>query len=161
MMKFITKTAAFTLTFIFSLVLTGFPKTDLLSFESRGSCRDQYNISAFLQRDVENGRERDYKVNLHSEDSDSYFEVYTENINEYVDKSINLNDQDLPSDFQSAWREHLRVWRDYNDFINERKTTQISSCAFNRLDNIYNQEISETWDEVLRVGREYGVELPD
>lgn len=158
-MKFITKIVAFTITFAFSVALIGLPKADFLPFENQINNQTQRNISLLLQRDVRNGEERDENINFRSEKS-SYLEATAEAVNEYVNKSESMNDADLPPDFQSAWHEHMQAWRDYAEFLNESKTIKTSSCVFNRLEENYNQEISATWIEVLRVGGEYGATLP-
>lgn len=157
-MKFITGIVAFTLTFVFSVALVGFPKAEFPPYEIRGNNQIQRNISSLLQRDIRNGKERDEnldKIYFESEKS-AYFEAYTKAVNEYVDKSSNINDADLPPDFQVAWREHMQAWSDYEDFLNSSPTAQTSSCVFSRLEEPYNREISVTWEEVLRIGREYG-----
>lgn len=158
-MKFITGIVAFTLTFIFSVALVGFPKADFLPFEIRGNNQTARNIASLIQRDVRNGDEIFYKIDFRAERS-AYFEAYTKAINEYVDKSESMNDADLPTDFQSAWREHMKAWRDYADFLNWSKTVKMEDSEFARLDNSYNRGISVTWREVLRVGRDYGATLP-
>ena len=155
MMKFITGIVAFTLTFAFSVALIGFPQVDFLPSEIRGNSQTQQNIASLLHRDVRNGEERFDKIDFQSEKS-VYFEEYTKAVNEYVDKSASMNDADLPPDFQVAWREHMRAWRDYADFLNSSETVNASSCSFSRLEDSYNREISVTWSEVLQIGREYG-----
>ena len=158
MMKFITGIVAFTLTFVFSVALIGFPKADFVPFEVRGDSQVQQNVASLLRRDIRNGRERDKKLDemdLLSE-KPVYSEAYIKVVNEYVDKSSSMDDADLPADFQVAWREHMQAWNDYADFINSSENGKTSSCMLSRLEDNYNQEISITWEEVLRVGREYG-----
>jgi hypothetical protein len=154
MMKFITKLVAFTVTFGFSVALIGLPNT----FTNQTN-QTQRNITSLIERDVRNGDERFSKINFRAERS-AYFKEYSEAVNEYVDKSESMNDADLPTDFQSAWREHMKAWRDYSNFLNKCETKRMDDSAFAQLDKNYNQEISITWDEVLRVGREYGATLP-
>ena len=158
-MKFITGIVAFTLTFIFSVALIGFPKADFLPFEIRGNNQTQQNISSLLQRDDRNGDERFDKIDFNTERL-TYFAEYTTAVNEYVDKSESMNDADLPTDFQSAWREHMKAWRDYSNFLNKCETKKMDDSDFAQLDKNYNREISVTWQEVLQVGREYGATLP-
>ncbi len=161
-MKFITGIVAFTLTFIFSVALVGFPKVDFLPFEIQSSNQTQRNIYKLLQQDVGNGVERDIKfdkIDFRTERS-AYFEDYITVVNEYVDKSEIINDANLPADFQSAWREHMQAWRDYVNFLNKCETRKMDDSDFAQLDKNYNQEISVTWEEVLQVGREYGATLP-
>lgn len=158
MMKFITGIVAFTLTFVFSVSLVGFPNTEVIPFEIRGNSQIQQNISSLLRRDIRNGKKRDKKIdNIDSQSEKAdHFREYKKSINEYVDKSSSMNDADLPPDFQTAWREHMKAWQDYTDFLNSAETVKTPSWLFSRLEDEYNQEISETWYEVLRVGREYG-----
>lgn len=158
MMKFITRIAAFTLTFVFSVALIGFPKAEIVPFEIRGDSQTQQNVASLLRRDIGNGEQRDVKIDkIDSESSKSvYFEEYKKFINEYVSKSSSLNDADLPPDFQIAWRAHMQAWQDYADFLNSLETVKIPGWLFSRLEDEYDQEISRTWYEVLRVGKDYG-----
>jgi len=159
MMKFITGIVAFTLTFIFSVALVGFPKADFLPFEIRGNNQTARNIASLIQRDVRNGDERFDKIDFRAERS-AYFVEYAKAVNEYVDKSESMNDADLPTDFQTAWREHMKAWRDYANFLNKCETKKMDDSDFAQLDKNYNREISVTWQEVLQIGREYGATLP-
>ena len=158
-MKFITGIVAFTLTFIFSVALVGFPKADFLPFEIRGNNQTARNIASLIQRDVRNGDERFDKIDFRAERS-AYFVEYAKAVNEYVDKSESMNDADLPTDFQTAWREHMKAWRDYANFLNKCETKKMDDSDFAQLDKNYNREISVTWQEVLQIGREYGATLP-
>ena len=159
MMKFITGIVAFTLTFIFSVALVGFPKADFLPFEIRGNNQTARNIASLIQRDVRNRDERFDKIDFRAERS-AYFVEYAKAVNEYVDKSESMNDADLPTDFQTAWREHMKAWRDYSNFLNKCETKKMGDSDFAQLDKNYNREISVTWSEVLQVGRKYGATLP-
>ena len=158
-MKFITGIVAFTLTFVFSVALVGFPKADFLPFEAQFSSPTARNIASLVQRDVRNGDERFNKINFSAERT-AYFEAYSDAVNEYVDKSESMDDVDLPADFQTAWREHMKAWRDYSNFLNKCGTKKMDDSEFGQLDRTYNREISVTWQEVLQVGREYGARLP-
>lgn len=159
MMKFITGIVAFTLTFIFSVALVGFPKADFLPFEIRGNNQTARNIASLIQRDVRDGDERFDKIDFRAERS-AYFVEYAKAVNEYVDKSESMNDADLPTDFQTAWREHMKAWRDYANFLNKCETKKMDDSDFAQLDKNYNREISVTWQEVLQIGRKYGATLP-
>ncbi len=163
MMKFITKIIAFTLTFVFSVALVGFPQTDLTAFDFviKKDLQTQQNISSLLQRDIRNGEKRDKnldEIDFPSESS-AYFEAYTTTIDEYTAKSSSMNDADLPLDFQIAWREHMQAWHDYADFLKWSKTVKMEDSEFSQLDKSYDRGISLTWREVLRIGRNYGVTI--
>ncbi len=151
-MKFITGIVAFTLTFIFSVALVGFP------IEVQNNNQTQQNIASLVQRDVRNGDETFNKTNSCAKWS-VFHKTYPEIVNEYVDKSESMNDADLPSDFQLAWREHMKAWRNYADFLNDSETEKMDTSDFTRLNSNYNREISVTWQEVLQIGREYGATL--
>ena len=155
MMKFITTIGAFSLTFILSVALIGVPKS----------------ISDFLAQDVGNGFERDvYIQSLLSENSEAT-DVYTsaaykQVIGDYTEKSENLDDSDLPADFQEAWRDHVAAWREHSNFLNQSRThckmrkIQYDDDEFLAKYGEQNAEITRTWFKVLSAARKHGVSIP-
>lgn len=127
----------------------------------RTSCwKSKHNLTAdkietFLRRDIGNGRERDRKAYQTSEDSRS-FAQYAEAMEEYTVSANDLNESELPKDFQIAWREHVNAWNEYSEFLkNSGKAGTSNIEHFNRAHDRYDDEITATWNEVLRVARAY------
>ena len=83
---------------------------------------------------------------------------YTEFVSDYVNKSENMDDAGLPSDFQRSWREHMKAWRNYSNFLNKRAISshKMSDAEFNEYEFEFNLEINRTWYKTLRIGRSYG-----
>ncbi|MGI8641902.1 MAG: hypothetical protein ACR2MG_18385 [Pyrinomonadaceae bacterium] len=165
MMKFITTIGAFSLTFILSVALVGFPKTNYFPFETVNNYRIQQNISSLLTQDISNGRERDRKIySLDDTDfsSDSVYlsPEYAETISEYVNESSSIDDSDLPTDFQLAWQNHLRAWREHANFLSKPKShckmQKFNSEEFSRTFARQDEEITVTWRKVLSVAGKYG-----
>lgn len=158
-MKSITAIIAFTLTFGFSVALVGlvfgFPQT--VGFNnSFCHIKDQSNIVSLLQRDIRNGQIRDSEINTLSTPSpaDMSLAEYTEFVNSYVDKSQSMYDANLPRDFQTAWRQHMKAWRNYADFLTRinKTSVKITDRDFIQLEKEYNAEINRTWYKVLEIG---------
>ncbi len=169
MMKFITTIGAFSLTFIFSVALVGFPKVDYFPFADAGNNRVQQNVSSLLQQDIRNGLERDRKIyslmeaNLSPEPVYLSFE-YAEVMSEYVDESVSIDDTNLPTDFQLAWQNHLLAWREHANFLSKPKShckmQKFNSEEFSRTFARQDEEITVTWGKVLSVAGKYGVTVP-
>jgi hypothetical protein len=178
--KTILSTATFIFAFVFSTAFASlfagksesqlnvnFGRTSTSCFKNRGNYTAD-KIALFLQQDIRNGNERDRK--LHRLDKDlrppftgSSFAGFAEAVSEYADKSGNMEAVTLPPDFQIAWREHIKAWRDYADFLNEMKNSSarktLSEEQLDALDTKHSDEITSTWEEVLRIGRSYGAEV--
>jgi hypothetical protein len=118
-------------------------------------------IKEFLVRDKQNGSELDnYKLSY--EDglvSRSSIAVFANAVSEYVNESSSMNDSRFPPDFQAAWREHMQAWSNYEEFLQESKTEFMTFEEFNSRADNYNDDISSTWRETLRIAREHGAEL--
>lgn len=162
MMKSIIASIAFTVTFGFSVVLVGlifgFPQTDRV-YKQHESCHinDQSEIVSFLARDVRYGDLRDSDLRSFDSAADLPLVEYTEFINKYVAKSQAMDDEFLPKDFQYAWRNHMKAWRDYADFLSSLSsgTVDASSQDFVSLEKEYNSEITRTWNLVLEIGENH------
>ncbi len=166
-MKSIISIVAFTVTFGFSVVLVGllfgFPQNELgYSTVSRSTCADQTcrNIENLIYQDIKNGDLRNYKIS-NSIRSEISYNQYTEFVENYVNQSESMEDYDFPADFQAAWRNHMKAWRDYSDFLNNqaRSSKKLSRADFSKIDNDFNVEINKTWYETLSIGRSYGANV--
>lgn len=180
--KSIVSLIAFFAAFVFSVMLVGLPKDNAYSKLSatRNYRQQQQNIRLLLWSDINRGRERDRKllqldgIGESFQTASNVFQIasLTE---EYVDGSQSMDTSDLPTDFQAAWQAHMNAWRSQSDYFNEIKSAA-NNYAGDRSENgkysghlfrvdsetYRNQgdEINQTWYEVLRVGRKYGVYVP-
>jgi hypothetical protein len=109
-------------------------------------------IKLFLLRDKQNGVEKNEAENTLAAKSIA--------VAKYADESGSMDASSLPSDFQAAWREHMRAWRNYADVLQERRDKLVDADEYRLRSNEYLDDISSTWEEVLRIGREYGADLP-
>ncbi len=153
-MKLILGIIAFTLTFGLSTTLVGlvfgFPKTisSPKIQKSHSHSVTARRIKSLLIRDDRNGNMRDRRlVNMLKQsfndmsDSDLYQNsAYRDQIASYAARSARINDAGLPRDFQYAWRAHMKAWKKHS-FSNN------------------SQEITQTWHQVLRIARRYGVDI--
>ncbi len=167
MLKSTISIVAFTLTFGFSVVLVGllfgFPQTsfdDLQTSQSRNFDQSAYDIFRLISQDELNGTMRDssvIKMDLSKQDKTAIAK-YSKQVDRYLIKSTSIDDSNLPSDFRAAWHEHMNAWENYSEFLNERfeSTTMISNEEFNKSEKKFDEEISRTWFETLRIARTYG-----
>lgn len=134
-------------------------------FAMRKKSASAERISAFVERDIRNGFERDKK--LYAVDGaflSPYYSAslasYSAATTEYTDASGSLDADRLPQEFQAAWRAHMKAWRVYADFLEDMNDSATRNTlgeeSFKNLDKAYDAEISRTWYEVLRVADEYG-----
>ncbi len=125
-------------------------------------------ISTLIANDRANGRARGSKMyDIGESYPPSYdsvaFADYAEAVEDYVNTSSSMTTGNLPRDFKSAWREHLKAWRDYSKFLN--KSTEISGRStlteedFDEAKRIYDGEISRTYAKVLDVSENYGANV--
>jgi hypothetical protein len=176
--KNIVSLIAFFTAFVFSVMLVGLPKDNVYSklTEGRNIARQQRSIRAFLWADINRGRERDRKLSRLDGIGENFQTAYNvrqiaDLTEEYVDGSQSMDASNLPADFQAAWQAHMNAWRGQSEYLNEVKsaTGNFSEDSFSngrvfRIDSeSYRQqsdEINQTWDEVLRIGRKYGAYVP-
>lgn len=143
-------------------------------YNSVSYCKHRQNAAAadaianLILEDYANGHARDgmtYDIGESYPPSvDSVaFADYAEFVGDYVDKSSSIETDNLPSDFQAAWREHLKAWRDYSDFLNQSaEISNRSVCSlrkFKDADKLHGQEIDRTYFEVLEIGASYGADF--
>ncbi len=164
--KTILSIAAFTIAFGFSTVLASlfisgntYSQTNYLKY--RSSTPSAAAISALIREDIRNGRRLDgmfYRYeNLHLS---AEFAVAVE---QYVDESSSIKASHLPIDFQTAWREHMRAWREYSEFLNRTNNSSnlddLSSEVLENFEKLHNRDINHTWREVLQIGIEYDADI--
>lgn len=183
--KTILKTVAFVVAFGFSTAFVSLfiPKTQVETsyvifndhnstscFLQKGRSSNAAKITAFITQDKRNGLESDRAIYENTEDvtspfTSSSFPDYADSVERYVDDSSSMKTRGLPNDFQVAWREHMKAWRDYSEFLNNMKksSNQEASSAeeFSDTNEFYNVEISRTWYEVLHIGETYGADVSE
>ena len=136
-------------------------------FTHRNNSTVASKISALIQEDKNNGlkRGKPYRVGVDARPpfSNSDFLNYAEAVEEYVNESSSMKSSDLPNDFQSAWREHMQMWRDYSEFLNKMKTVSNPRGWIGEkpaeTDYFHTSEISRTWQIVLQTGANYGADV--
>lgn len=124
-------------------------------------------ITRLLEQDIENGRVRDRKIDSSRESGistqESRFRNFTLAVNNYADDSASIDYSDLPNDFKTAWRQHMKAWRIQADYLQEIGYTapKTRGKGFSRDEfRIQDKEISDTWQEVLRIARKYDANIP-
>lgn len=125
-------------------------------------------IGRLLQKDDDNGRARSLKLCRASEDclppfsDDTAFAAYADATARYAAQSGKIERNDLSPLFKSAWGRHMKAWRDYADFLEAMKISaareELGAQSFNEFNREYNDEISSSWDEVLRFADASGAE---
>ncbi len=146
--------------------VSGHKSTSCFKDRSKSVIADK--ISALIREDRNNGRERSRETYRVGEDvrppfNSSGFSVYAEAVEQYVDASSSMRTNDFPSDFQVEWREHMKAWRDYSDFLNRMKKSSnrnaLSEEELENTDDFHSREITRTWHLVLQSGRSYGANV--
>ncbi len=181
--KTIISTAAFIIAFVFSAAFASLfiDKTEYqeyqldVNFDRKPTSCFKHSgnytadkIEAFLKQDDRNGRTLDSKLSqiykgFRSPFASSSFPEYAESVSDYADKSGNMDTDNLPQEFQIAWREHMKAWRNYADFLDSMKNSsarrKIDEEKLVGFENEYNADINRTWYKVLRVSKEYGADF--
>ncbi|MEP6902230.1 MAG: hypothetical protein ABJA66_10800 [Actinomycetota bacterium] len=165
----ITATVAFIATFIFSagLIRIIFPAPAVqyvyVDKPQYTGCKARA-IESFIRQDNINGEIHSSKITgLQNLDSQSYISANADATLEYYNSSSSMDVSQFPQDFQNAWREHMKAWRDYSDFLNQMKNSSarknLSGDDFGLAEQRFNSEINRTFNEVLRIGRNYGADV--
>ena len=157
--KIITALVAFFATFIFSvglaLMFTPIDQNQVVALRLGNNNRYARDISNLLRQDIQNGVDR-------RESYEEYDEA--DSVAEYAQTSAQINDENLPRDFQSAWRTHMETWQNYADFLRDMENPKLRQNYTERQISLMNAEhntkINTTWYEVLRVSRKYGTVIP-
>lgn len=185
-LKTILRIAAFSTAFIFSAAIAGLfidesasqteftaPLNFAAGFESEPSLTYDSAVAAkiyrLLEKDDDNGRARNDKTRRFIIDynlpfaSNSLFAGYADATAQYAEQSGSMKQDGLSPEFKSAWRRHMKAWRDYADFLQRMKNPAVRSnlgeAAFNDFDAEYNNEINQSWSEVLRIAIESGTNM--
>ena len=125
-------------------------------------------IENLIAADAANGDALGRKIIAISENaaisSDSVaFADYARAVEDYVDASGKISQDNLPADFKCAWREHLKAWHKSSEFLNKTadisRADSLSADEFDEADNVYGAEIDRTFKDVLMVGRSYGADI--
>lgn len=180
--KSILSIAAFSTAFIFSTFLAGFfigkteyqpdsvvPPVAVVNsnptscFKNRKPSATAEKISNILRQDDRNGRERSGRLYSLDNSYNAPFAERAETVAAYADASGSMKSAGLPTEFQTAWRAHMKAWRDYADFLVKMKSASVRENldeeSFNDFEREYNADINTTWIEVLRVADDYGVDV--
>ena len=148
------------------VLVNNYKSTSYFKERSRSATADK--IAALIREDHNNGREserRSYTADgsVRPPFTSSAFPDYAAAVEQYVDDSSSMRVSDLPGDFQSEWREHMRAWRAYSVFLNRMKDSanrkSWSDEELTEVADSRNIEISSTWQEVLKSGRSYGADV--
>ncbi|MGI9055554.1 MAG: hypothetical protein ACR2F2_07100 [Pyrinomonadaceae bacterium] len=170
--KDIISTIAFISAFAISAAFASFfideSQTNFGTFEKRNdrssNCRSAdktcADISALLIQDIRNGDQRRNRYDYSLGDEGNISVRRAETVADYSDASMSMEDAHLPSDFRTAWRAHMKAWRDYSEFLNDSSRKKIEDEEFDRLEIRYIYDINKTWATVLKIGRGYGADSP-
>ena len=170
--KDIISTIAFITAFAFSAAFASLfiteSQTNFQTYEIRNdrssNCRSSdktcTDISALLIQDIRNGDQRRSRYDYSLGDRGNISVRRAETVADYSDASSKMEDSHLPSDFRTAWREHMKAWRDYSEFLTDVSRNKIEDEEFDRLESRYIYDINKTWATVLKIGRGYGADSP-
>jgi hypothetical protein len=141
----------------------GFPVKPTTYNYSNHNCSQRHGnaIYSLLQRDIRNGDNRDVRSFQSNDGETSRYSIkkHADSVARYVDESGSMDASHLPRDFQIAWQKHMDAWRDYSEFLNEKRNSSeagVKKENFREIDNYHTNEIDSTWYEVLRIGENYG-----
>ncbi|HXG86094.1 MAG TPA: hypothetical protein VNI84_18890 [Pyrinomonadaceae bacterium] len=180
--KTILSIAAFSTAFIFSaafaglfidksenqsspIIGSGYNRKPTSCFKNGNKGATAEKITAILEQDDRNGVILDRKLYqidgfYISPFKSSSFEQYADATSEYADESGSIEDDRLPQEFQTAWRAHIKAWRDYADFLENTKSaavrTEMGEKTFETMSNKYNTNINLTWYAVLHLAAKNG-----
>ncbi len=136
-------------------------------FTHRNNSTVPNKISALIREDKNNGlkRGKPYRVgeDVRPPFTNSGFPHYAEAVEQYIDDSSRMKVSDLPSDFETEWREHMKAWREYSEFLNRMKDSPNprgwTNEELEEVDDFHSREIDRTWQVVLQTGANYGADV--
>jgi len=146
--------------------VNGNKSTSCFKFKNKSPIANK--ISALIREDNRNGRESNRAfysdgADIFSPSADSALSGYAEAVEQYVDSSSSMKADDLPGDFQTEWREHMKAWRGYSEFLNRTKNVSsrksLTPEELNEVDNFHSREIDRTYEKVLQTGAIYGADV--
>jgi hypothetical protein len=134
---------------------------NIYAVRSNPNCQDKNptctEMLSLLVRDNIIGAERQRSYDYSLSETGNVSPKRAESVAEYADEASNMNVANLPSEFRTEWREHMQAWRDYSNFLNEVSQNKIEDAEFSRLENRYLREINDSYDDVLKFAKTYGV----
>jgi hypothetical protein len=155
--KHIAALITFFVTFAFSSAFAS-----LLIGETAGG-----KITSIIIRDINNGEERNesrYRLNYLESDKSSlcsYVARSAEYVTMYANKSGSMDASDLPIEFQYAWGEHMRAWRNYADFLQSVRDYRTGKSDFDSREKEFIRDINSTWYRAIRIAEENGADVPE
>lgn len=167
---------AFVAAFGFSAAFAGLFATEKVaySYSSTSYCKHQQQIAVaasienLIAADAANGTILDRKIYAINETDSLSFESvafadYARAVEGYVDDSSSLSQDNLPSDFKCAWREHLKAWRNSSTFLNVTadisRNDSLSAEEFEEANAFHSREINRTFGKVIEIGNRYGADV--
>lgn len=167
--KILTAALAFFTTFSFSSLLMQFafdqpaPQTSVRWLYSKPANKQ---VLRFLERDIRNGTQRMSRLSQPEWTytppfSRSGLNEYSVAVTDYINRSNNMDDSELPQDLRVAWREHMQAWINYRNFLSDYQNNywarDFEETNVEILHDEKTAEISRTWYKVLRIaGDNYG-----
>jgi len=118
------------------------------------TCREMLSL---LVRDNISGGERQERYDYSLGEKGNVSPKRAETVAEYVEEASSMKDANLPPEFRTEWREHMQAWRTYSEFLTEVSQNKIENAEFRRLENRYIDEINDSYDDVLKIAKTYGV----
>ncbi len=137
------------------------------NFDYRIKSAEAVEIETILQIDEQNGSVRNRTPNYFARDiynaDTSSLTAYAKAVQHYADQSGSMDVGDLPADFQSAWKNHMKAWRNYSHFLMQvsasKMRNNVGDSDLISLRNSYSSAITATWAKVLRAGSSYGADV--
>ncbi len=133
---------------------------DLRTSNCRADDKTCLDILALIVQDIRNGEQRRSRFDYSVSDDANVSVRRAQSVADYSYASRSMEDSHLPADFRTAWREHMRAWRDYSEFLNEVSQNKIDESEFEQKEDLYIYDINRTWGVVLKIGRSYGANSP-
>lgn len=76
-------------------------------------------------------------------------------VDRYASKASAIDASATPPDFRYAWNRHMKEWAKFSAFTNALANREAEYSGLS--DN--TAEINETWGQVIRIARRYGVHI--
>lgn len=140
--------------------LSTYELRDYSSSTCRTSDKTCTDILALIVQDIRNGDQRRTRFDYSPNDEANVSVRRALSVADYADASGSMKDGHLPADFRTAWREHMKAWSDYSEFLNEVSQRKIDEGEFEQKEERYIYDINRTWAKVLKIGRSYGANSP-
>ncbi len=76
-------------------------------------------------------------------------------VERYASKASAIDASATPPDFRYAWNRHMKAWTKFSAYTNALANREVEYSGLS--DN--TEEINETWGQVIRIARRYGVHI--